>query len=113
MKFLKKVLDICCFLLVSSLLTIILGLLFLSLASERASIPENIELVVGIVIQLSVLSFSISAIALWLYAMRYIWLTRKERSLLKNSVYLSVVISFSWVAGFIVYRKTRHKLHAP
>lgn len=106
----KKALDVCCVVLIGSLLSIILGLVFLGLATQPASHPENIEQIFGIVIQLGVLFFSISAIALWLYAMRELWLTRSKRPLLTNIFYFVLVIGFSWIAGLIVYRKTRYKL---
>lgn len=109
MRFLKKALDVCCVVLIGSLLIMVLGLLFLGLATEAASMPENIELIVGKAIQLSVLFFSISAIALWLYAMRELWLTRGKRSLLINVFCFLFVIGFSWLAGIIVYQKTRCK----
>lgn len=111
MKFFKKALDVCCVLLTGSLLIMVCGLLFLGLATERASIPENIESIVKTVIQLSVLFFSISAIALWLYAIRELWLTRSKRSLVINFFYFFLVIGFSWLAGLIIYRKTSYKLN--
>jgi hypothetical protein len=109
MGFVKKALDVCCVVLISSLLIMVLGLLFLSLAAERAPMSDNIERIVGTVIQLSVLFFSICAVTLWLYAMRELWLTRSKRSLLLNVFYFVIVIGFSWIAGLIVYKKTRYK----
>lgn len=109
MRSFKKLLDACCVVLIGSLLIMVFGLLFLG-ATERASMPDILEPIVGTVIQLCVLFFSFSAIVLWLYAMRELWLTRSNRPLLTNVFYFVLVIGFSWIAGLIVYRKTRFKL---
>lgn len=110
MKIIKKILDFCCVVLIGSLLMAVIGLLVLDLASDGRSAPGNIESVVKIMIQLCVIVSIISATALCLYAVIELWSTRDDRPLLTNIFYFFLVIGFSWLAGLLIYQKTKYKL---
>jgi hypothetical protein len=113
MKLPKKLFDSFCFSLLGSLVIMISGLLFLGFFTDHSSMDDGIKLSLAIVenaIVISVLIFSVSAFTLWLYAVREFYVTRRNRTLVKNFFYMIILIGFSWIVGFVVYLKTRSKL---
>lgn len=110
MKIIKIVLDYSCLVLIVAFFLIVISLIALTQIDKFGSSSVFFNLILAKFVKICVFLFSVSAVLLWIYAIREVWVTASERPLIKSLFYFLLVIGFSWIAGLVVYQRTKDKL---
>ena len=108
----RRFLDICSFILIISVLELIFSVLVLSLFTQgnwaaTAEVRRPIFEAIG---NFSLITFALSGLFLWIFALRQFWITMPERSLLLNGFYFFGLLGLSWVVALVVYYRCRKEL---
>jgi hypothetical protein len=109
----RRLLDFCCVLQLLSILAMLFVVVCLgvieSISADHFRTGERVLEQTGIY---ATVIFTASMVPLWLFACGRYWRTLEERSILRNSFYLLLLVGFSWLAGLAVYLRNRNRKQA-